>query len=452
MRLTKAILLRAAVVVLPSTGLLAVGRLNPACYWFYAALAAVLAYDLLLHRHLHVMATLLACTPLMILLRGHLLYSGPQLFYVLALAQAPLADLRRLRRNRLALGLLAAAALYWGASWAYTGIYAENYRAVELALTAILIYLLAQHRTFFRPALLGFSLCAVAVGAGLLPNGAMLLNGISVMRLGLARVSGSEIGNPISFGTTLAAGFLLTVSSGGSWLGLAGRRKALLALQAITVVWLLLSTSRGSWAVAVAGLAIIFWTEPKRRPLLLAGAAAVVALGAGLLAFTHDTTLTSYLDRTFSSDVSLAKLTTGRSVQWASFPAAWEDAPIFGHGPGTSLQEGRIYFEHNLIYHALFLQIGVETGTAGLALLFLFFYLLFVKAWRYYRLTGDPVALIGSVGYVVVSLTVPGLDAASGSLLGLGLLGSDLSGFYVVRRVEIPEVVGAWPATAAAAD
>jgi O-antigen ligase len=436
MQPAKPIVLRTLLVVLPTAGALAFGQLDPACFYFYGMLALVMAYDILQHRHLQVMAVLLACTPMLILLRGHFFYSGPQAFYALALVQAPLAEWRRLRRNRPVVWFLVAAFVYWGATFAVTGNYSSNFRALELAFTAIVVYLLAQHRTIFRPALVGFALTAIAVGAGLLPNGAMLMNGEKVFRLGLARVDGHSIGNPISFGTVVVTVFLLTISMGGGWFGLRAQRdrKALLAIQAISAVWLLLSTSRGSWAVALTGLAIIYWTEPRRRSMLLGGATLILVSGAALIAFSQDATLTSYLDKTFSGDATVAKMTTGRNVQWASFPTAWSDAPIFGHGPGSSLEAGRKYFEENLIYHALLLQIGVETGTFGLVCVFVFLLVLTDKAYRYYRLTGDPIALIGVAGYFVVGLTVPALDAASGCLLGLGLIGTDLSSFVVVSR------------------
>jgi O-antigen ligase len=434
MQPAKPILIRTLLVVLPSAAALAAGQLDAACFYFYGMLAMVMAYDILLHRHLHVMATLLACTPMLILLRGHFFYSGPQVLYTLALVQAPLSDLNRLRKNRLVVWLNVAALVYWGATFAVTQNYASNFRALELTFSATLIYLLAQHRSIFRPAMIGFALCGIAVGAGLLPNGAMEVNGESVFRLGLTRVAGHSIGNPISFGTCIATAFLLTISMGGSWFGLGQRKKLLLAIQAMTAVWLVLSTSRGSWAVAFTGLVIIYWTEPRRRAILLAGLGLVLVAGAVLVSFSHDATLTSYVDKTFSSDTSMAKLTTGRSLQWASFPAAWSDAPIFGHGPGSSLEAGRKYFEENLIYHALLLQIGVETGSFGLILLFLFFLVLFDKAYRYYRTTGDPIALIGAAGYFVVGLSVPALDAASGCLLGLGLIGTDLSNFVRIPR------------------
>jgi len=225
MQLVKPILLRTLLVVLPSAAALAVGQLDPACIYFYGMLAIIMFYDILQHRHLHVMAVLLATTPMLILLRGHLFYSGPQALYVLALLQAPLAEWKRMRRNRLVVCLNVAAFLYWGASFAFTGNYASNSRALELSFTATLIYLLAQHRAYFRPALLGFALAAIAVGAGLLPNGAMGLGGEQVFRLGLARVGGHSIGNPISFGTTIVMALLLTISMGGSWFGLNGRPK-----------------------------------------------------------------------------------------------------------------------------------------------------------------------------------------------------------------------------------
>jgi O-antigen ligase len=172
--------------------------------------------------------------------------------------------------------------------------------------------------------------------------------------------------------------------------------------------------------------------------MLLTGSAFLVATVFVWTAISSNNTLSSYLDKTFSTETSLNKLTTGRAEQWASFPAAWSDAPLFGHGPGTSLEEGRLYFDRNLIYHALVLQVGVETGTFGLLFLGTFFYAMFGVAHRYLRLTGDPVALIGATGYFIVGLTVPALDAASACLLGMALVGGELSNFFVLpRRVAV---------------
>lgn len=434
MQVIKPILGRAMLVALPSAALLAAGRASLACWWFYAALFIILAYDGVNHRQLYCMALLLAATPLLLMVRDLLFYSSPEVLYAAALAQAPIADLKRLRANRVVTCLIVAALVYWLASFAYTRDYSSNSRALELALIASLIYLLAQHRSYLRPALLGYGLCCIAVGFGLFANGAMLTNGVEVFRLGVARVEGHNVGNPASFGLTVTVVFLLTISSSGRWLGLEGSRRKLLAVQLIIALWLILSTSRGSWAVALACAGIIYWAEPRRRRLLFGGAILLVVLGVALTLFTHDATLSSYLDRTFTGEASLDKMTTGRASQWASFPQAWSDAPLFGHGPGTSRQAGRMYFHKDLIYHALFLQIGVELGTFGLVLMFVFFYVVFRKAYRYYRLTGDPIALIGCLGYVIAGMSVPALDAASGSFLGLGLIGTDLSCLYYVAN------------------
>jgi O-antigen ligase len=444
MKFNRPIVGRTLLVILPSAALLAMGRASLACWWFYAALAAIVIYDTFQHRHLQCMAVVLAVTPMLLLLRDRLLYSGPEILYVAAMAQAPMEDLKRLRANRLTMSLIIAAVVYWLASFAYSGNYASNYRGLELVLSACLLYLLAQHRSYLRPALLGFAISSIAVGFGLIPNGPVMTNGVPVFRLGGARLEGHNLGNPISFGLTVTMVFLLTISSSGRWLGLTRRRTALLAVQMITAVWLVLSTSRGSWAVAIVGAMIIYWAEPLQRRLLFGGAVLLLAMAAFFTVFTHDATLTSYLDKTFSGEDSLDKITTGRARQWASFPAAWADAPLFGHGPGTSLEEGKTYFDKKLIYHSLFLQIGVETGSFGLILLFTFLYVLLRKAYGYYRVTGDPIALIGWAGYVMAGISIPALDAASGGFLGLALIGTDLSRFVLVRHaVVVPAAVHA---------
>jgi O-antigen ligase len=436
MRLTtalyKPILLRTAIVTLPSAALLGAGQLTLSAWYFYLSLSVVLLADVFRHKHLECIAAAIACSPMMILLRGDLFYSGPEVVYALAIFQAPLADLKRLFRNRLAAGLIIGALVYWLASFAYSGNYSSNFRAVELAFAASLFYLLATHRIYLLPALLGLACATVAEGFALLANGAMTSAGGEFLRLGLASIEGRYVGNPISFGILTALAFLLTISGGGRWLGLSNRPKERLAIQVLSAAWLVLSTSRGSWLVALAGAIIIAWTERRQRQTLLVGAVLLVAIGAVLSVYSSDNTLISYIDKTFSADTSIDKLTTGRSEQWASFPAAWSDAPLFGHGPGSSLMAGRQYFEKNLIYHALFLQIGVETGTFGLVCLFVFFYVLFASSYRYFRLTGDPIALIGAVGYFIVGLTVPALDAASATFLGIALVGGDLSNLFVV--------------------
>ncbi len=432
--LNRQILWRTAVVIAPATLLLAAGRATYACCAFYGVLAVMLCWDIFHHRHLQPIALMVACLPMLVLLRGRLFYSGPLCYLGLALAQAPIEDWKQLRRNRLIMSLLIGTLVYWLSTFAYEGSYYKNYRALELAMAATAIYLLGRHRLYLRPALLAFAMAAIAVGLSLLPAGAMIIDGVPVFRLGLARVEGHSIGNPISLGTNLAMALLLTITGDGAWLGLARLTRVRLVLQMALAACLVLTTSRGSWGTTLICACVILCTERRQRPRLLLGGIAVVLIGAALMAFSHDNTLASYIDRTFGGELSLTKLTTGRDQMWESFPAAWEDAPVFGHGPGTSLSEGRIYFGRNLIYHALYLQVGVELGTFGLVCLFTFLYFLTVKAWRFYRLTGDPVALVGAIGYMAIGLSIPAFDAASGCLLGLGLIASDLSRFVVVAE------------------
>src|SRR5262249_29467413 len=121
MKFNKPIVGRTLLVILPSAALLAMGRASLACWWFYAALAVIVTYDTFQHRHLQCMAVVLAVTPMLLLLRDRLFYSGPEVLYVLAMAQAPMEDLKRLRANRLTMALVLAAVVYWLASFAYSG-------------------------------------------------------------------------------------------------------------------------------------------------------------------------------------------------------------------------------------------------------------------------------------------------------------------------------------------
>src|SRR5215471_14631067 len=98
----KPILQRTALVALPTAALLGAGRLTLSSWYFYLSLGLILISDIVRHKNLECIAAAIACSPMMILLRGDLFYSGPQVIYALVLAQAPLTDLRRLMRNRLA--------------------------------------------------------------------------------------------------------------------------------------------------------------------------------------------------------------------------------------------------------------------------------------------------------------------------------------------------------------
>src|SRR5947209_18096694 len=311
----KPILWRTAAVVLPSAALLGGGRLSLSSWYFYGSLFLILLVDMVRHKHLEGVAATIACSPMMILLRGDLFYSGPEIIYALVLVQAPMADLRRLFRNRLVAGLIVGAVAYWLASAIYNGHYYSNFRAIELAFAASLFYLLASHRVYLLPALLGLACSTIAEGFALLANGAVANNGGEVFRLGWASVEGHSIGNPISFGILTALVFLLTISGGGRWLGLAQRPKTRLVVQLLSALWLVLSTSRGSWLVAIAGAMIIAWTERRQRRMLLAGAALLFVAGAAFMTLARDATLSSYIEKTFSTDTSLAKLSTGRSEQ-----------------------------------------------------------------------------------------------------------------------------------------
>ena len=82
-------------------------------------------------------------------------------------------------------------------------------------------------------------------------------------------VGGDMIGNPISFGLPAALLFLLSIAENGRWIMVKDNPVWRGALTGLSGMALLLSTSRGSWLLAIAGLIIIFVFDKKQRPSLI---------------------------------------------------------------------------------------------------------------------------------------------------------------------------------------
>jgi O-antigen ligase len=196
---------------------------------------------------------------------------------------------------------------------------------------------------------------------------------------------------------------------------------------------LLLSTSRGSWLIAAAGVPLIFaYSRSSRRFAILALVFTVMA-GAAVLQTKRGSELTIWFDRTFSERRSLGNRTSGRSDQWLLLPLVMKNAPPWGYGPGMG---SRVYAQysaldprvklhpgHRIQWHSLYLQIAVETGLIGIGVLLLSLGVLGYRDVQYWLSTGDIAPVLGVVGFFLIGLTVSGFDAASGLYLGFALLG-----------------------------
>lgn len=448
LRFHLAVPLQVCLCVIPAMAAVAVGKPRVGAALFFAILAPILGFHIVRWDPMSYGSVLLGVTPVLMVLRGVFLYSSVEVLFAAGLLLWLLAgggDAKAVQ-SRQVLTLLAVSFAYWLSSFILVGNYNANFRAIELSLAAINVFLLSRHRSYLASGLISTLLSVTIYGAAIAPH----VNSDSY-RLGVAKIDGEHLGNPISFGLSAAMVLLLTVTDNGRWL-LVGKRPWLRGAASLAcVVLLLLSTSRGSWLVVVVGVAILFWYDPRQRFRIVAAFAGILIVGILLTGLGHDATLGHYLDKTFDPDQSWSKRTTGRDVMWKAIPYLLHDSPVWGFGPGSGLRTAKIYYHENLIWHSLYLQVAAETGLSGL---FFVLFLMVVATHRCYtrfRITGELAPLIGMIGFWCVGITVPGLDAASACFLGFGLIGADYSHLYRIRRAAPPQAQVEAPALVAVA-
>jgi O-antigen ligase len=268
-------------------------------------------------------------------------------------------------------------------------------------------------------------------------------------RLGYAVVGGIRLGNPITFGMPLAFLLALTVADRGWWLALERSGLARLGVGVGLAILLVLSTSRAGWLVAVITLALIWVLDRHARRTLLVMLATLAVALAGVAQTSREPVLAAWVDRTFSTSRTLSNRTSGRSDQWMIFPAVMRDAPPWGFGPGSgakiyarySALDPRVKLEPGgeLLWHSLYQQLAVETGVLGIVAIALLLGTLLRASLAAWRATREVMPLIGVVAFAVGALTVSGLDAPSGFLLGfafavVGAAGAPGAGDAARRR------------------
>lgn len=431
LQLDWAVLAQVAVCVVPSMGIVFLGSPPRAAAWLYAVMLVVLARFALVRDRLGFMTLIISLTPALLMLRAFSFYNSVSMLLaagiILWFVASPKESLEAWKDPRWT-GLFILGGLYWLSSYLWTGHYATNLRVMELVFAAACIYLLAKHREYLATALIGLSISVFAVGIAFMPRGGG--------RWGHEAIDGYILGNPITFGIPLALIFLLTIADNGKWLLLEDRRTWRLALGLISGAFLLLSTSRGSWAIVVVNAVVLLLIGKRQRGTLLASIALLVVVTLVMMATQRGEFLPEFYDKTFSSDRSLAQKSTGRSDQWEIFPQVFKDSPIWGFGPGSGREvygqysnaaESNIVMRGEIAWHSLYLQVGVEAGLIGLIGLTLLLAPLLFRGFTHWRLHGSSAPLIGVIGYMVIGLSVSALDAVSGLFLGIGFLSAKAS-------------------------
>jgi len=421
------VLVQVALSVLPAMGLVALGNPAAGAKWLFAVLLLLLTWCLLTKNRLGFVSLTVSTIPVLVLLRGFFFYNALNALLALGIIlwffASPKEFSQSWRDIRLRC-LLFFGGLYWFLSYVMTGEYFSNLRVLELVLSAASIHLLAKHRGYLATALIGLAISAFAVGLAFLPY--------SGNRLGHDVIDGYTLGNPITFGIPLALVFLLSIADGGKWLLLQNRPYWRLAIGMTSGAFLLLSTSRGSLAIVVVNVIILLLIGKRQRWMALVSIALLMLITLALLQTERGTSIVQFYDRTFSPDRTLNQKSSGRIDQWTVFPRAFQDSPIWGFGPGSGES---VYAEYSLLvdsnlnfagmemaWHSLYLHIGVEAGLIGIMGLTLLIGTLIFHGLTHWRLFGESIPLLGVIGFVVIGLSVSGMDSPSGIFLGVGLL------------------------------
>lgn len=426
------ILAEIVLCVAPALALVAVGRIRPAAVVLYVGVLFLLAYHFVRREFVHSTTLVIGATPALMLLRGYFFYSALPVIYAytaFVFCAYRHADFQRLKKHRLFTSFVGGCVVYWLATVIATGTYSVNIRVLECAFAATNVYLLTERRSYLATALAGIAASMTAVGVGLLPYGARLGEG--------AIDSETSIGNPITLGLGAALVVLLSIADGGRWM-LLHRRPILRALVNGTAgVFLILSTSRGSWLVTTISLLLILLLNRRARKSLLVSIAVAAAIILAVLQTDRGPTVRHYFTQAVSDEKSLDKRTTGRANQWQSFPRLFNDSPLWGFGPGSGKAVSLKYTREGKPWHSLYLLLGAELGLLGLTAIALFIAALVYRGAMHHRRRGELTPLMCAVAFMFIGVSVTGLDSISGVFVGLALQAGELSGWRAVRSVRL---------------
>ncbi|MCU1340339.1 MAG: Lipid core-O-antigen ligase-like enyme [Bryobacterales bacterium] len=362
--------------------------------------------------------------PAVLLLRNHYLFSslvaifgfGIMLWWLLSPA-----EFFQLWRSAPPKLLLFATFLYWLASWFNTGSYSSNLHSVEFSLVAVSIFLLGAHRSSLEAAFMGMALTVFCEGIGTFPFGD---------RLGSARIGSISLGNPITYGLAATLIFLLCVAENGRWLGLERFGAGRFSISLGCAAFLVLSTSRGSWLVAIIGVlvALVFGQGFRANAFWIVISVPVIAISIALSTGRGPDVLRFY-NKVASSDTNLGQKTTGRIDQWERLPDAFSTSPIWGHGGGSGASVYHDIGGKELEWHSVYLQLLVETGAMGFVIFAGILAGVGNLVLEHRRITGEILPLLALVCYLAIGVSISALDGMSGVYMGLALLGGKYSRF-----------------------
>ena len=418
-------LVQMGICALPAMLLVSLAQRTWGGNWLYLTLFLMLAHCVLRGEHARFGTLIVGLIPVLMLLRTDFYYNLPIALLAaigaLWLVISP-SDVSTLWANVHIRLMLILTIGYWLVSFLLTGDYNANLRVLELSSAVCAVFLLAGSRRHLQTALVGISLSALLICIALLPYGE---------RLGMASIGGHRIGNPITLGIPLALVITLSIADRGRWLSFAGGAYRIV-FGLIAGAFLLLTTSRGAWAVAAANVMVLMCLGKRQRVAAICLLIAVMLAVPLILATQRGVYFEQGLQRTVSTDRTLTQISSGRSDQWLLFPRVFGESPFWGYGPGLGQDQYATYslLDHRIEYrpgekadwHSLYLQVGVDAGLIGLvSLAFIVIPLLFC-CLRHRRATGEIVPLLGVVGFLVVATSVSAMDAISGVFLGLGFL------------------------------
>jgi O-antigen ligase len=382
---------------------------------FHGLLALLSLYYALRQQTVHLTALLLGSVPMLMLLRPIFYQNSVSAMFVAVLVLWSIShptEIRRLTQDRLIFSMCLFAFAYWWFSVLVTGSYATNLRVFELTLGAAIVRLLGRFRPFLAAALWGLGVSTVLIVIGISRYGKD--------RLGMAEYGHQLLGHPQQVGMVCSLILALCLADEGRWLGLRRHTVWRYVAGAIAATLLVLTTSRTSWLLTVAALSALVFARGQRRYLI--GSALLVAVAlAFVFATNKGQTITKYAEKVISAKRSLSQRTSGRYDMYAAFPHLFWQSPIWGLGPGAAESAYKTANRTPLVMHSIFLHMGVELGTIGLAGLFLTYLAFIHRAWVHQRSTGEVVPLAFAFACWVDALAHNSFNPLTGIYLGLAL-------------------------------
>jgi len=426
----------ASIIAFATGGALAVAGVKTAGLVLWIGTAIGLVVCLLLDGPAAAAVVVLGLSPLLNFLRQSIFYSSVVALLgvtiLLLLFGRPRLVQRILKRYRFVVPFGVLATAYW--LWTYINVhrYIVNFRIFEFFGSLLLVLAISQEQNKLNASLRSLTISSITYGLGLL----VWLGPANVGRLGMVLVGHERVGNPITLGAPLALVFIALFVDGGGWLGFRSWRLWRVALTACVVFLIALSTSRASWSVVLATLALSFLLS-RRRAQQVFGILLMVCVVWLIVKSPFWGSFDAGLERTVSFQSDVSRASSGRSDQWRV--AGWALRSSFAHlllgfGPGMGPEvyaeystQGSTFvrgYGHKMEWHSLLLHTGIELGLlCPVALLALLFGVAW-RAWRFYRKTGLLFPLACFVGYFLIVMTVIGFDVSSGFYLGLALLPS----------------------------